>query len=257
MSRIVLNGSPGNLYTLKQSDLPLDLDLRYSFWRYVDFRNFNLSTYNMNYMDIYDCLGGGATLPTNIRLLESHRTDWTGAIIPKGSLDNMMQDLIAEEMRQRSLSLTGRARTAIRTARNHLDYRVIGEDAYFHSWSTMVDAYSAAGIASPPYIDASGTFFADYPKLKATYDRLVSWYNSEFLAGNFVHPPSHIPEVANLGSIDLKPYIQGFGGLDRWATARSLEAAFPPYKFICTYLYPVIRVSCGDSSLGQEPPSGG
>lgn len=251
MSRIVLTGSPGALYQLQAGDLPADFDLRYSFWRYVDFRNFNLSAYNMNYMDIYDSLGGGVTLPTNIRLLESHRTDWTGAVIPGASLDNMMQDLISEEMRQRSATLTGRAKAAITASRNHLDYRIAGDSAYFRSWSTMPKAWADAGIATQLHINAAGTFFAGYPKLKRTFDQSAAWYTQQIPVASMPRPPSTVAERAEYDGVDLRPYT--VGSLDRWATARALEALFPQYHFKCIFLFPVRVIIGGSLEMTQEP----
>lgn len=242
--RTILTGSPGVPYVLQAGDLPADHDLRYSFWRWVDFRNFDLSMYNMNYMDIYDCMGGGVTLPTNIRLLESHRTDWTGAIIPKPALANMMHDLIAEELRQRIVNLTGTTKTIMTVSRDHLDWRVVGDAAYLHSWTTMVGAWAAQGLVTEARINLAGTFWQQYPKLAPTFAGVRPFYTKAVNGTLGTFPTvSTVPQTTLAGGIELAPFISG--ALDRWATARMLELLFPAHKFVCLWLYPVpyIRTS--------------
>src|SRR3990167_10259108 len=99
--RTVYQGTPQQPYRLLASDLPADRDLRQSAWRYVDFSGFDLSTYDMRDMDIWDCVGRNVVLPDGGRTdyIQSRRTDWTGASIPP-DVSSYIHDLVVEGFAQ-------------------------------------------------------------------------------------------------------------------------------------------------------------
>src|SRR3989304_4365040 len=100
--RTVLIGAPLALYRLLPSDLPADLALKHSFWRWVDFSGFDLSAYDMRDMDVIGCNGAGVTLPEGkTACLMSRRTDWTGAVLPS-DISSYNHDFVVEKYRQAS-----------------------------------------------------------------------------------------------------------------------------------------------------------
>lgn len=101
--RTVIKGTATKLHKLQASDLPLDFDLRQSYWRYVDFSGWDLSGYLAEDMDILDSDGSDCTLPESIDWLTSRRTKWAGAKIPS-NLSSYNHDLMIEVAKQANVT---------------------------------------------------------------------------------------------------------------------------------------------------------
>lgn len=220
MSRIVLPGTPKELYRVTDADLPADRDLRYSYWRYTDFSALCLTGYDMRKMDILDSMGDLCVLPDHdidgtaaTDYIQSRRTSWKGTTIP-ANLSSLNHDLMKELLYQ----LSGENLLVKAIA----DY--VGE-SYLNSWGDALwNARKRAGIpngkltAAPGATDKAGLV----AKLRA-YPRL--WYRIErMLSGK--EKPQQAPPAAriNVLRVRLSDRMEDFdvpvGLLASWADDR-------------------------------------
>ena len=96
--RIVRVGQPGNLYRLKEGELPKDA--RQSFLMYVDLSGLDLSDCDLRDSDIISCNARNVTLGEGkTGWLMSRNTDWTGAKLPS-DIGSTNWDFMKEWFRQ-------------------------------------------------------------------------------------------------------------------------------------------------------------
>ena len=160
MTRTVLTGTPTTPYTLLPGDLPPDLDLTASFWRWVDLSGFDLSAYNLMDVDILDCTGDGAILPEDkTHYLMSRRTTWAGAHIPS-DVSDLAHDLVVEVLNQHTAP-AGPRKQAVEWVRDH-----VAAD-YTNSWNTAIwRLVNQRGLTRQQVWTTFSTYaFAGYPHL--------------------------------------------------------------------------------------------
>lgn len=163
----------------------------------------------------------------------------------------MMQDMISEEIRQNLAGMKGQAKTAWETVFEHLDWRTGGDSVYLHSWITLAGAFRSKNILTAQYLQKITDFLVPYPKLHRQMVALMDTFNKLQGQTNIPIPAeSRVPESVTPGGLDLRPYI--VGALDRWATARMLEQLFPPYKFVCLWLYPTAHIQISDTGNPED-----
>lgn len=207
MSRIILQGSPSNLYRLQRSDLPRDNDLSHSFWRYVDFSGFDLSAYDLTDMDVLDCDGSGSTLGAGkTGYMMSRNTSWDGATLPP-DLSSYQHDLMAEVYR----SAPNSSHPVIRMA------HTLVTASYRNSWSNMI--YELVNSFRATETRKQGDIaFAGYTNLMRRF--------AYHMDGELWDDAPITAERTKLSfeGVDRDVKQQRFGK-DRWALARMLEQA--------------------------------
>lgn len=218
MARIVIDNP--TLRNLRLNQLPADLDLRQSYWRRVNFSNFNLSAYDMRDMDIIECVGDGCILPDRVRTdwLISRDTSWTGAVIPK-DVSSYIHDLVGELIRQNIGRLASKPAWALAAEQVRQNLR-----GYSSSWQDSLkvvrDADASAGAQDTP-------LFNDYPRIKA---RRTSHVQRDLITAG---PPGAdfkldsvligLPSQSGT-RLDLSGVLTTVRGSDRFAAARQVEA---------------------------------
>ena len=220
MARIVLTGTPTTLRRLRARDLPVDRDLSYSFWRWVNFSGQDLSAYNMTNMDIIDCQGDLSVLPGERRTdgLVSRRTSWGGVVLP-ADLSSLEQDLVSEALRQ-----TFPSDNIIATVLAYLagGYGRSFQDSIYNARQTLGFQNDPVGSNSTHIVTG---LYARFPRLAS---RLVSHFQRSAVAAT---PPDITTDLNRLTfladkdrlSVNVRAEVEGFSQYDRWAVARALE----------------------------------
>ena len=241
--RIVLQGTPGNLYVPTAADLPADRDLRQSFFRYVNISGRNLSLYNLQDVDILDSVATNVRLPGSQRTdyLMSRRVNWSGAIIPS-DISSYNHDLVVESYRQLSAFHPVLSRVIARVS-----------SSYINSWrDSIFDVMQSLNItkeqARDQYIAVVGN---SRPRLTKRLRDHVRNGDIKDTPPNTVRPINAYPtsdgQTLDLSAIPL--------GLDRYAAARLLESQFSEYWFYVGQLDPhPIIITLRRNRLDGTPP---
>lgn len=243
--RTVLTGAPGALYLLQLSDLPLDLNLRHSFWRWVNFSGFDLSAYDMRDMDILDSNGNTARLGVGkTAMLMSRRTTWTNAVLPLDA-SSYNHDFVVEVYNKALAgSLSGPVRTSVTLMRNYV------AGGYARSWQDAIQQLVNAGLTVPQMRTRFTPIFTAYPKILGRMNQHLDRRLWSPTAPNWTRTRD---EEGN----DFTPQISGN---DRWALARMLEQHILTTRsreVRCYFLQldpvPVLRVTPREDGLFNDP----
>ena len=214
--RIVLEGTPTTPRRLRARDLPADRDLSRSFWRYVNASGFNLSTYNMTDIDIFDSNCSNVILPAQIDWMQSRRNVWTGATIP-ASLSSYIQDLIREVMVQALPRLSG---VPLQVAQIGI---AMITASYANSWTNILwTVRDQLGLSDADLFTHTADVMAGYPRLLA---RLRYHVSSGHLSPDPMRPPDLSQMVVRLvGAVSAREDLRSFSFTrqDRFQLEQSL-----------------------------------
>lgn len=164
MARTVLSGAPGALYVLQAADLPLDLDLRFSHWEYVDASGFDLSAYDMREVDLLDCKLDGVILPSRIAGVYSRRSTFLNATIPTSLPVMHIHDIGCELLRQRIAALPAGADRQLAIAVR--SYFVTGSTVNYGKSFTdcMYSLMTVSGLTIAQMANRGAAVFEGYPR---------------------------------------------------------------------------------------------
>lgn len=246
--RTVIIGAPASFRVLTPADLPVDLSLRHSFWRWVDFSGFDLSAYDMRDMDILDCNGTASKLGLGkTAMLMSRRTTWTNAVLP-ADISSYNHDFVIEVYNKALLgTLTNSIRASVTLMRNYV------QGGYARSWQDAIQQLVNSGLSVAQMRTRFTLVFSPYPKILSRMEQHLTTKLWRPTAPNWRREKIEVEGLI----INVAGHISGS---DRWALARMLEQLILAERGVqikCHFLqldpFPVLRAIDQTDPQWEDP----